>query len=56
MNIIGKGGSQNLKLKVGCLSGHSAKQTFIFMFLFGTFSYFYTSAKWIIKTDNEYYD
>lgn len=43
----------------GCLSSHSTKQSFFVYFyvlFFGIFSYFYTSAKWIIKTDDEYYD
>lgn len=42
---------------MGCLNFHSTKQTFVYfsVVFFGIFSYFYTSAKWIIKTD-EYYD
>lgn len=42
---------------MGCLNIHSTKQTFVYFYVvfFGIFSYFYTSAKWIIKT-NDYYD
>lgn len=58
MNMKGKGGSQNT------LDGMSEwslqkKQSFFCLVLFlffGIFSYFYTSAKWIIKTVDEYYD
>lgn len=55
VNLRGEGGSQNKS--VGCLNSHSTKETFVYFYVifFGIFSYFYTSAKWIIKTD-EYYD
>lgn len=55
MNIRGKGGSQN---KSGVSERPPHKTNFFVYFyvlFFGIFSYFYTSAKWIIKTDDEYY-
>lgn len=54
----GKGGSQNKSDGVSGQTPPPQKNLFFtFMFFFfGIFSYFYTSAQWIIKTDDEYYD
>ncbi len=57
MNMKGKGGSQN---RSDGVSEQSLQKTILFgyfyVLFFGIFSYFYTSAKWIIKTVDEYYD
>lgn len=57
MNMKGKGGSQNKSDGVSRQSLHKTNFFVYFCVLFfGIFSYFYTSAQWIIKTDDEYYD
>lgn len=57
MNIEGKGGSQNKSDGVSEQSLHKTNPfVYFYVLFFGIFSYFYTSAKWIIKTDDEYYD
>lgn len=57
MNMKGKGGSQNKSDGVSQQSLHKTNFFVYFCVLFfGIFSYFYTSAQWIIKTDDEYYD
>lgn len=56
MDAKGKEGSQNKWNGVSKqLPQTKQKHLFTFVFFFGIFSYFYTSAKWIIETD-EYHD